>query len=96
VTGLSIDPATGVLSGTANFGGTAGFNAKVVDSASPPHTATKGFTVTASTPLQAAGPQGATVGQYQIFGAIQPSFSGGVFSYHCEPHPFMVGKVVVQ
>jgi len=22
--------------------------------------------------------------------------SGGVFSYHCEPHPFMVGKVVVQ
>lgn len=22
--------------------------------------------------------------------------SPGVFSYHCEPHPFMVGKVVVQ
>jgi plastocyanin len=22
--------------------------------------------------------------------------SAGVFSYHCEPHPFMVGKVVVQ
>jgi len=81
VTGLSIDPATGVLSGTANFGGTAGFNAKVVDSASPPHTATKGFTVTANTPLQAAGPQSATVGQYQIFGGFQPSFSGGVFPY---------------
>ena len=81
VTGLSIDPATGVLSGTANFGSTAGFNAKVVDSASPPHSATKGFTVTANTALQAAGPQSATVGQYQIFGAIQPSFSGGVFPY---------------
>jgi len=22
--------------------------------------------------------------------------SGGVFSYHCEPHPFMIGKIVVQ
>lgn len=80
VTGLSIDPATGVLTGTANFGGTAGFTAKVVDSASPPHIATKGFTITANTPLQAGGPQSATVGQYQ-FGAIEPSFSGGVYPY---------------
>ena len=81
VTGLSIDPATGVLSGTANFGGTAGFNARVVDSASPPHSATRSFTVTANSPLQAGGPQSATVGQYQTFGAIEPSFSGGVFPY---------------
>ena len=28
VTGLTIDPATGVLSGIANFAGTAGFNAQ--------------------------------------------------------------------
>ena len=81
VTGLSIDPATGELSGTANFGGTAGFNARVVDSASPPHSATRSFTVTANSPLQAGGPQSATVGQYQTFGAIEPSFSGGVFPY---------------
>ena len=81
VTGLSIDPATGVLSGTANFEGTAVFDAKVVDSASPARTETKGFTITANTPLQAAGPQGTIVQQYQLFGGINPSFSGGVFPY---------------
>ncbi|MGH9504692.1 MAG: putative Ig domain-containing protein [Terriglobales bacterium] len=81
VTGLSIDPATGVLSGTANFEGGAGFNAKVVDSASPPRTAIKGFTIGASSPLQAGGPQSATVRQYQTLEAFQPSFSEGVFPY---------------
>ena len=81
VTGLSIDPATGLLSGTADFSGGAGFIATVVDSASPPHTATKGFTILANSPLQAGGPQSATIGQYQTFAAIQPSFSGGVFPY---------------
>ena len=81
VTGLSIDPATGLLSGTADFSGGAGFIATVLDSASPPRTATKGFTILANSPLQAAGPQSATIGQYQTFAAIQPAFSGGVFPY---------------
>ena len=81
MTGLSIDPATGLLSGTADFSGGAGFIATVLDSASPPRTATKGFTILANSPLQAAGPQSATIGQYQTFAAIQPAFSGGVFPY---------------
>jgi large repetitive protein len=81
VTGLSLDPATGVLSGTANFESTAGFNAKVVDSASPPHTVIKGFTITANPPLAAGGPQSVTFRQYGFFEVIQPLFSGGVFPY---------------
>ena len=72
VDGLSIDPRTGVLSGTANFAGTAGFVATVTDSASPPRTATKSFTVTAYGPLQAPPPQTLTFGQ---FGDI---FLGGI------------------
>lgn len=78
VNGLSIDPGTGVLSGTANFAGTAGFVATATDSAS--HQATKGFTITASGPLQAPPPQTFTLGQFgdplaaflQVNGGIQP------------------------
>jgi putative Ig domain-containing protein len=82
VSGLSVDPHTGVLSGAANFSGTAGFVATVTDSASPPKTATKGFTITASAPLQAPSPQTVAVGQYQ---SITPAglnfFSGGVWPF---------------
>jgi hypothetical protein len=79
VTGLTIDPSTGVLSGTANFDGTAGFTATVTDSGSPPRTASKSFTITASTPLQTPPPQTFAVGQYQQTFGITIASSGGVF-----------------
>ncbi len=81
VDGLSIDPSTGVLSGTANFAGTGGFVAHVTDSASQPQTASKGFTITASDPLQAPAPQTNTVGQFQVIVPIGPVFQGGVFPF---------------
>src|SRR5437763_9128791 len=43
--GLSIDPSTGVLSGTLNFGGDTGFTAQVTDSGTPQQTATKFLTL---------------------------------------------------
>jgi hypothetical protein len=73
VTGLTIDPGTGVLAGTVNFAGTAGFLATVKDSASPPRTATKAFLVTASDPLQAPPPQSLTIRQFSggfVFGEV--------------------------
>lgn len=77
VNGLSIDPSTGVLSGTANFAGTAGFVATATDSVS--HKATKSFTITASGPLQSPPPQTLTFGQFgdaltalQVNGGVQP------------------------
>jgi len=78
VDGLSIDPHTGALSGTVNFAGTAGFVATVTDSASPPQSATKSFTVTAYSPLQAPPPQTLTFGQFSsiVIGGI--SVTGGV------------------
>ncbi len=67
VTGLTMDANTGTLSGTANFGGTAGFIATVTDSASPPRSATKGFTVTAYGLLTSAQSQTATVSEFSTF-----------------------------
>ena len=64
VEGLTIDPHTGVISGTANFAGTAGFIATVKDSSSSPRSASKGFYITASTPLQAPASQSIQVGQF--------------------------------
>lgn len=55
VNGLSIDASTGILSGTANFEGTAGFVATVKDSAS--NTASQGFYLTAYSRLQTPAPQ---------------------------------------
>lgn len=80
VTGLSIDPATGVLSGTVNFGGTAGFVAEVSDSTS--QTASKSFSITAGSPLQAGPPLTYTAAQYQDIGysaSIAPLGTGGVY-----------------
>jgi hypothetical protein len=76
VTGLAIDPSTGVISGTANFAGTAGFTATVKDSAS--HVATKNFTIAGSGPLQSPPPQLFQVGQYQQIGPLSIPYSGGV------------------
>jgi len=70
VDGLTIDPSTGVLSGTATFAGTAGFVATVKDSSSQPRTTTKTFSITASGPLQAPAPQTYTVGEFQDVIAI--------------------------
>jgi hypothetical protein len=77
VDGLTIDPATGVLSGNANFAGTGGFVASVTDTSSPPRTARKSFTITAYSPLQAPPPQSFTVGQFQqIFGQSFSQLAG--------------------
>jgi large repetitive protein len=77
VEGLAMDAHTGILSGTANFAGTAGFVATVKDSASPPRSATKGFYITASTPLQAPASQAIQVGQFaDTFTSV--SYSNGV------------------
>ena len=76
VNGLSIDPSTGVVSGTANFSGTAGFMATVKDSAS--HIATKSFTITGSDPLQSPPPQLFQVGQFQQIVPLSVPYSGGV------------------
>jgi large repetitive protein len=78
VDGLTIDPATGVLSGTANFGGTCGFVASVTDSSSPPRTAHKTFLVNAASPLQPPSPQSFTVQQFQdVFPFLQlPPLAG--------------------
>jgi hypothetical protein len=81
VTGLTIDASTGLLSGTANFQGTAGFIATVTDSASPPSSATQGFTITASGPMQTPAPQTFNVGQYQDITPITLTSSGGVFPF---------------
>jgi len=77
VDGLTMDANTGVLSGTANFLGVAGFTAHVSDSAS--HTASKQFSLAASGPLQPLQPQSFTVSQYQdvllpvaVSGGVQP------------------------
>lgn len=77
VDGLAIDPATGVLSGTANFGGTCGFVARATDSSSPPRTASKTFLVTAYSPLQPPSPQSFTIQQFQqIFGQSMGPLGG--------------------
>ena len=81
VDGLSIDPSTGVLSGKANFGGTAGFIASVTDSSSPPRSAKKSFTITASDVLQASAHQTSTITQFNDFSRINPDFQGGVFPF---------------
>lgn len=78
VDGLAIDPNTGVLSGTPTFGGTAGFIATVTDSASPVHTVSANFTVTAFLPLASGQPQSATVFEYQTAFNVRSGITGGV------------------
>ena len=84
-TGLTIDAASGVISGTVAWGGgTAGFVATVKDSSSPPRTAIKAFTVTAYSPMQSPAPQSFTVSEYVDVGNFYVIFpQGGVppFTY---------------
>jgi hypothetical protein len=99
-TGLSIDPNTGVLSGTANYGGTAGFMATVKDSSS--HIAQKPFTITAYSPLTAGAPQSFSATEYsgvylQFFGQggflpLIYSIGGGSFppGLHLNPSTGLV------
>ena len=49
--GLSIDPASGVISGTPTAAGTATVAVTVTDAANPKQTATKSFSLTISTPV---------------------------------------------
>ncbi len=73
VDGLSIDADTGAISGTAKFNGVAGFTATVTDSASPRHTATKGFSIDAAPLLTALPPQTFTGSQYSdLFANLGP------------------------
>jgi hypothetical protein len=76
VDGLSMDSSTGILSGTVNFEGTAGFVATVKDSAS--HTATKGFYLTAYSRLQTPPPQTFTFSQYEPIWYQQIQVNGGL------------------
>jgi Putative Ig domain len=76
VDGLSIDASTGILSGTTNFEGTAGFVAIVKDSAS--HTATKGFYLTAFSRLQTPAPQTFSFSQYEPIWYQQIQVNGGL------------------
>jgi large repetitive protein len=76
VNGLSINPGTGVLSGTANFEGTSGFLATVQDSAS--HSATKAFYLTAYPPLQTPAPQTFSFSQYEPISFQQIPINGGL------------------
>ena len=76
VDGLSMDPGTGVLSGTANFEGTAGFVATVKDSAL--HTATKGFYLTAYSRLQTPASQTFSFSQYEPIWYQQIQVNGGL------------------
>ncbi len=76
VEGLSMDPSTGILSGTANFEGTAGFTATVKDSAS--RTATKGFYLTAYSRLQTPPPQTFSFSQYEPIWYQQIQVNGGL------------------
>jgi hypothetical protein len=80
VNGLSIDPGTGLLSGTANFAGTAGFIAQVTDSASPPQTTSKTFTVTAVSPLSVTPSQNITFNEFSNinFAAFFSGIQGGL------------------
>jgi hypothetical protein len=78
VNGLTIDPTTGLLSGTVNWGGTAGFIATVTDSASPAHTATAGFYITAYSPLAGGAAQNATVTEFRTPINFQTGISGGL------------------
>lgn len=77
VTGLAIDPNTGIISGTANFTGTGGFNATVTDSASSPRSATLSFSITAYQPLTDAAIQTASVMEFQT-PFVQAGIQGGV------------------
>jgi hypothetical protein len=76
VDGLSMDPSTGILSGTANFEGTAGFVATVKDTAS--RTATKGFYLTAYSRLQTPPPQTFSFSQYEPIWYQQIRVNGGL------------------
>jgi hypothetical protein len=67
-----------VVSGTAAFGGTAGFLATVRDSSSPPRTAGKSFNITAYSPLQAPAPQTFSVSQFQGFSPLYLGNLNGV------------------
>ena len=78
VTGLTIDPSSGVLSGTAAWGGgTAGFLATVKDSVA--HIASKSFLLGEFFPMQSPAPQSFTIREY---GDVYPLFTitpnGGV------------------
>ena len=64
VDGLKIDAGSGVISGDANFAGSASFTATVKDSSSPSRSVSKNFSITASGPLQAPPPQDFSVGQF--------------------------------
>ena len=75
VNGLTIDPNTGILSGTVNWTGTAGFTATVTDSAS--HTASSSFTITAYSALAASANQQVTVFEYSSNG-VQSGITGGL------------------
>lgn len=75
VDGLTIDPATGTLSGTPTFWGTAQFYASVSDANS--HTAWKSFSINGWGKLAAGAPNNFTFSQYQNIYFGQLNVQGG-------------------
>jgi hypothetical protein len=86
VNGLAIDANTGVLSGTANFTGTATFLAAVTDSGSPAQRATAPFMITANAPLSVPATANRTITEYSSQ-YISLSINGGVspYTYSMDP-----------
>lgn len=76
VNGLTIDASSGVLSGTVNWAGTAGFVATVTDSAS--HSANATFTITANLALTASANQKVTVTEFNPPINAQSGITGGL------------------
>src|SRR5262249_30728031 len=78
VDGRTINEDTGVISGTANFFGTAGFTATVTDSNS--RSASKSFLLTAALPLHSPTTQNYTIPEfYEILGLAALSYTDGVY-----------------
>jgi hypothetical protein len=77
VDGVTIDPNTGVLSGTPNWASTAGFIATVTDSASPARSASATFSLMAYPPLTSGQSQTASVTEFQTPFIVRTGITGG-------------------
>ncbi|MBV9086777.1 MAG: putative Ig domain-containing protein [Acidobacteriaceae bacterium] len=79
--GLSLDPQSGVISGTVGFTGTAGIAVTVTDSGTPVRSATKTLFITSYAALQ-GGSQSSIVTQYEAATVPMANVQGGVPPLH--------------
>lgn len=78
VDGLTIDPNTGVISGTPTFILSGYFTATVTDSAPQVHTASANFSIIAYPALTSNPVQPVTIGEYQTLFNVQTGVFGGL------------------